>query len=378
MRALTIVGATLVAGPNAAPRPGTTLAIRDGRIADRPDPDATVVDVGGAVVTAGFWNCHVHLSEPTWTGARRQPAGHLQAGLDDLFGARGFTSVVDLASRSGETLALRRRIEHGELRGPRIRTAAEAIRPFRGIPFYVKGEVPWYLRWAVPTPATARGGRRVAERQIAKGAEVVKLFTGSYVTPTRVKPMRLGVARAAVTVAHARGALVFAHTSDRTGLAVALEAGVDVVAHVPDTTQGTGDLLRDAARAGVWLVPTLDMFAQTVTRDPAYLDPIDDALGVFTGAGGRLLFGTDVGYLRDHDTRGELAALARCGLGVDDVLAMLTTAPAEAFGTGSGTVAAGEPADLVVLDRLQEVCDLAEVRATIRGGRVIWGQPAPS
>lgn len=377
MSGLTLVNASVVSAPGADPVPGS-VAIRDGLIADRPDPDATVVDVGGAAVTAGFWNCHVHLTEPTWSGAGRRPAEHLQAGLDDLFGRRGFTSVVDLASRSSETLALRRRIEDGELRGPRIRTAAEAIRPFRGIPFYVRDEVPWYLRWAVPTPATARGGRRVAERQLGKGAEVIKLFTGSYVAPTRVRPMRLDVARAAVAVAHAHDALVFAHTSDRTGLAVALEAGVDVIAHVPDTTEGTHELLRRAAAAGTWLVPTLDMFAQTVTRDAAYLDPIDEALRVFLDAGGRLLFGTDVGYLRDHDTHGELAALARCGLGVAEVLAMLTTAPAEAFGTGSGTVAVGEPADLVVLGRLDEVTDLARVRATIRGGRVVWGQPATS
>jgi adenine deaminase len=54
------------------------------------------------------------------------------------------------------------------------------------------------------------------------------------------------------------------------------------------------------------------------------------------------------------------------------VLAMLTTRPSSAFGTGTGTVAPGEPGDLVLLDKLATVTDLATVQATVRGGRVIW------
>lgn len=55
------------------------------------------------------------------------------------------------------------------------------------------------------------------------GADVIKLFTGSNVTRTRVLPMR-DVAAAAVAEAHARGKLVFAHPANASGLDVALEA----------------------------------------------------------------------------------------------------------------------------------------------------------
>jgi imidazolonepropionase-like amidohydrolase len=87
-------------------------------------------------------------------------------------------------------------------------------------------------------------------------------------------------------------------------------------------------------------------------RDRVYIDPIHASLNLFRKEDGRLLFGTDVGYLPDHNARGELAARGACGLGVDDVLAMLTTHPAAAFGTGTGTVAPGQPGDLVLLDKL--------------------------
>jgi imidazolonepropionase-like amidohydrolase len=89
-----------------------------------------------------------------------------------------------------------------------------------------------------------------------------------------------------------------------------------------------------------------------------------------------LLFGTDVGYMSDSSTEGELAALAHAGLGPSDVLRMLTTAPAARFGVGgeTGTVAPGKRADLVLLsaDPSHDVAAFARVAATVRAGRVVY------
>ena len=374
---LVIRDATLIRAPGAVPIPRATIVIRDGLISDGPAPPGTQeVHAAGAVVTAGFWNCHVHLTEPAWSGAARRPAAQLQPALDDMFNSRGFTSVVDLGSNPLGTAAVRRRIATGDLLGPRIRTAGTGIYPGGGLPFYTREAMPRLIRALTPTPRTRAGAAAASALNRRFGAEVVKLFTGSYIEPGTVKPMAPAIARTAVRIARRHGLPVFAHTSDRAGLQVALDAGVDVIAHVPDTTEGTAPLLREAAAAGRWLVPTLDMFAQTVTRDRAYIDPIHASLNLFREEGGRLLFGTDAGYLPDHDPRGEFAALEACGLGVDDVLAMLTTHPAVAFGTGTGTVAPGEPGDLVLLDRLATVTDLATVRATVRAGHVTWARAA--
>lgn len=373
---LVVRNATLVRGPGAVPEPKATIVIRDGLISQRPaSADAGELDAAGAVVTAGFWNCHVHLTERSWAGAARMPAARLQHALDDMFNRHGFSSVIDLGSNPLGTAAVRRRIEAGDVvRGPRIRTAGTGIYPARGLPFYLRDSTPRLIRALTPTPRTRAGARAALALNRRAGAEVVKLFTGSYVESGAVaaKPMAPAIAGTAVRIAHGRGMPVFAHTCDRAGLQIALDAGVDVIAHVPDTTEGTAPLLRDAAARGSWLVPTLDMFAQTVTADRAYLDPIHASLNLFRAQGGRLLFGTDAGYLPDHDPRGEFAALASCGLGVAEVLAMLTTHPAAAFGTGTGTVAPGEPGDLVLLDRLETVTDLAGVRATVRAGRITW------
>jgi imidazolonepropionase-like amidohydrolase len=384
MNDVTVVRAGLVVpAPGETPLAARRLILRDGRVAEILDdagalpPGASVVDATDATVVAGLWNTHVHLTPRALAGAGRGPAGRLEEALADMLTSRGFSTVVDLGSDPRNTFALRRRVEHGEVEGPRVWTAAGAVYPHRGLPFYVRASVPRHLWWAVPTPRTPRAAAAVVRRQVRAGADVTKLFTGSYVTPSTVKPMRTDIAAAAAGVAHEQGLLVFAHTSNRVGLEVALDAGVDVIAHVPDETDGVAPLLRRAAEAGVVLVPTFQMFARTVTDSPAYLDPIVDAARIFLEAGGRLMFGTDVGYMEDPTLDDELAYLARCGLDGTEVLRMFTTTPADVFGVPGGRIEVGMPADLTVLrgDPVTDLTAYTRVTTTIRAGRVIWAAP---
>lgn len=360
------------------------LLIRGERIAAIGDvsvaeDDIRELDLGGRVVTAGFWNCHVHLTERVWSLRSADALTEIQATIDDMMLSRGFVGVVDLGSRPRTTNALVRRIDSGELRGPTIVTAGIGIRPWRGTQFYIKDIVPWYLRWALPMPITGGGARRTVSSELRSGARVVKLFTGSYVTPQRVKPMRPGIAHAATEAAHRRGARVFAHPSNREGTAIAIAAGVDALAHVPDETEGTAPLLEEAARRGTRIVPTLHMFASTVRADDGYLLPIYAALRGFIEAGGRVLFGTDVGYMPDRDTRPEFEAMAASGMAVEDILHALTAEPASFFGhDDAGAIEVGNVADLTVLDAATvdlKPTDLSRVHAVMRRGDVIWAAP---
>ncbi len=160
---------------------------------------------------AGFWNGHVHLTEPCWAGAASRPAAELDTSLADMFSGRGFTTVVDLASNPRDTMALKRRIESRWIAGPRIYTAGTAISPARGILFYVRESVSWYLRWALSAPWTAVGGRVAVTRQLRGGAEVQAVHRLLCDAP-RVRLMSPRIARAVVRTARSRGALVFAHT----------------------------------------------------------------------------------------------------------------------------------------------------------------------
>jgi len=72
--------------------------------------------------------------------------------------------------------------------------------------------------------------------------------------------------------------------------------------------------------------------------------------------------------------------MQRAGLSYAQILAALTTAPAARFGVAArtGRLAPGLAADVVVLDGdpAEDIRALARVRATLRGGRVIYQRPS--
>ncbi len=188
------------------------------------------------------------------------------------------------------------------------------------------------------------------------------------------------IARAAAGVAHADGKLVYSHASNLEGTRIAIRCGVDVLAHPPDTTEGVdGPLLQEMVDRGMAMTPTLQMFADTVSATPAYLDPILEVVRQFHARGGTLLFGTDVGYMTDYTTEKEFRLLARAGVDARGILRMLTTAPAERFGRAkeTGVVVSGGRGDLVVLDGdpMRDITAFARVRATIAAGRMLYGKP---
>jgi imidazolonepropionase-like amidohydrolase len=101
-------------------------------------------------------------------------------------------------------------------------------------------------------------------------------------------------------------------------------------------------------------------------------------LEAFSEAGGQILFGTDVGYIEQFDTSQEFAWMSRAGMSFQQILASLTTNPAQRFGgsTHSGRIAKGMDGDLVVLraDPAQDPTAFSKVRDTIRGGKVIYSE----
>ena len=382
---LAIRNATLLASPDATPVEHATVVVREGRIsavgvdATIP-PGAQVVSGEGGTVVAGFWNAHVHFTEERWRSAARAPAAALEPALREMLTSRGFTSVVDTGSDPRSTLPLRQRVESGEVVGPSILTAGPSVFPPQGIPYYLQGSIPFWRRGFVPKPSTPAAAERFVRKNIARGADLLKLFTGSYVARGKVRTMPEPIARAAADVAHAHGQLVYSHPSNLEGTRIAVRSGVDVLAHPPDTTEGVdAAVIQEMVDHRMAMTPTLKMFARTVSAKPEYLDPILDVVRQFRARGGTLLFGTDVGYMTDPATEEEFQLLARAGADARSILRMLTTAPADRFGRAkeTGVVAAGLRADLVVLEGepMSDVLAFARVRATIGAGRVLYARP---
>jgi imidazolonepropionase-like amidohydrolase len=345
-------------------------------------PGAKQIDCKGSVITAAFQNSHVHFTEPKWTDAEKQPAGKLARQLFVMLVRYGFTTVVDLGSFLENTVALRKRIESGEVTGPKILTAGGGLFPPNGAPFYIRESLPEVLKM-LPQPPTPDEAVQVVRAEIAGGADVIKLFTGSLVGPDQVKLMPEPIAVAAVSEAHAHDRLVFSHPSNIEGAQVAIDARVDVLAH---TTSVRGiwseQMIAQMRRQHMSLVPTLQLWKYEAAKFGA--SPEDQLqfqtraaknLTAYANAGGQILFGTDVGYMTVYDPTEEYAAMSRAGLSPMQILASLTTAPAERFGESNkrGRIAKGMDADLVILesDPLEDATNFAKVRTSYRAGHPI-------
>lgn len=156
---------------------------------------------------------------------------------------------------------------------------------------------------------------------------------------------------------------------------MALGARVDVVAHALDDTRGlTAEHLRRMKNQNMALVPTLTLFDDGSNGARQILAEVVD----YQRLGGQILFGTDVGYHTIYDPTREYESLAKAGLTWRQVLASLTINPAARFGESArrGRIVSGMNADIIVLeaDPASDIRAFAQVRHTIRGGRLIYSR----
>jgi imidazolonepropionase-like amidohydrolase len=393
-RDLVLLGGRVYASPTAPPIDDAVLLVRDGKIAalgkrgqvDIPK-SVQIIECTGKVITAGFWNSHVHFTEDAWTDAATAPAPKLEAHVQEMLTRWGFTTVWDIGSFPQNTLALRKRIEAGEVAGPRIYTTAGAIYPENGIPVYIPAAIASQIKpFEAATPADAS---RLAKQSLDLGGDGIKLFTGAIMGHGKVTPMPTDIVRAAVDVAHAQGKPVFAHPSNYVGTDNALAGGVDILAHtIPEESGWTAEELRRMKAQHTALTPTLTLWEVELEKQDAsaaderqFVQSGVDELKAFFDQGGTILFGTDVGYTQHYETTEEYVLMAKSGMTWHDILASLTANPTTLFKAGhAGAVAEGTDADLVVLsaDPAKDVRNFAKVEYTIRGGNVIYAKEAVS
>jgi len=388
-RDLVLVGATVYATPQARPLKNAAVLMHDGKIVavkERDDVEvpktAYTIDCSGRFIVAGFWNSHVHFIEDAWDNAAEAPAATLEKHMQTMLTKWGFTTVFDIGSFPQNTLALRKRVESGEVPGPKIYTTAGAIYPENGIPVYIPKELASHLKaFEVATPADAT---RLARQSLEMGGDGVKVFAGAIMGHGKVVPMPADVIKAAADVAHAAGKPVFAHPSNHEGTDNALAGGVDVLAHtIPMEYNWTPEELKRIKAQHVALTPTLSLFPDEERKfggdeesKARVLKRSVSQLHDYFSQGGTVLFGTDVGYTQLYDTASEYEYMGRAGMNWRDVLASLTTAPAKFFKAAAhtGEVVPGAAADLVVLDAdpTVDLRNFAKVGFTVRAGKVIY------
>jgi imidazolonepropionase-like amidohydrolase len=385
---LALVNATIHPSPTAAPIPAGTVLVENDTIAAvgaadvvRVPERTTIVDCSGLAITAGFWNSHVHFFERKWTDAATIPAPEVRRQLEDMLTRYGFSGAFDLGSMLENTQRLRDRIESGEVPGPRILSTGEALLAPNAVPADAVIRALGYMTFVSPQIADAAGAVRAAAAQIEAGADGLKLHLQPPPAPNAPIPQE--AMRAAIDVAHRARKPVFVHPARAGDIAVAAAAGADVIAHTTPFSGPWDDTTIGAMKArGVALTPTLTVWPALLrhdrvsVREQAARTAIAQ-LRAWVAAGGAVLFGSDLGAA-DYDPADEYAAMAEAGMSFPQILASLTTVPAERFALArTGRVEPGFVADLTAFagDPLADIRSLAAVRLTVRGGRILYQAP---
>jgi hypothetical protein len=150
---LALVGGTIYPAPSQPPITNGVVLIENEKIIEVGEKrklqipaDVQTIDCTGRTIVAGFWNSHVHFTDPKWENAANLPSTQLTKQLQEMLTRYGFTSVVDTGSLLPNTLVIRARIESSDVAnkvaGPRTLTTGSPLFPKDGIPYYLVDTLP--------------------------------------------------------------------------------------------------------------------------------------------------------------------------------------------------------------------------------------------
>jgi len=382
---IALVGGTVYVSPTEEPIRNGVVLINDGKIAAvgtraqvRIPHGTQVLDCSGRTITAGFWNSHVHFTERKWIDVPGIPAVELNQQLQDMFTRYGFTAAFDLSSIWENTRRLRDRIEAGEISGPRIYSTGLGLLPSNpGLPPDSIINFMGWMKTAPPEVSDEAQAQAESRKLLESGVDGIKLFVSA---PSR-SSLGESVIQTIVNEAHRLGKPVFVHPNSGADVLAALRGGADVIAHTtPQSGPWDQAILAAMKERRAALIPTLWIWKWYARHDRrSAQDKIVNSevgqLRAWVQNGGTILFGTDLGAV-DPDPIEEYMLMTQAGMSFRQILASLTTAPAERFGQSNtlGRIAPGFQADVVVLkgDPSKDIRSLANVQYTLRDGKTIY------
>jgi len=383
---LALVGGTIYVSPTDEPISDGVVLIQNDKISAvgrrssvKVPASAQVLDCSGFTITAGFWNSHVHFFERKWTDVAAIPAPELSRQLEDMVTRYGFTNVFDLGSMWTNTRQLRDRIDSGEVPGPKIRSTGEALVAPKAVPPERIPSILGFMSFPAPEVLDGAQAAAAAKKLIDEGVDGIKVHLQPPPPPN--PPMQESAIAAAVSVAHSAGKPAFVHPNTGADVLAAVRSGIDVIGHTtPSSGPWDETILAAMKEKRVALTPTLTLWQYYLRHDRASTQDrtVDMAVGqlrAWVATGGTVLFGADLGAI-EYDPTEEYILMTRAGMDFRQLLASLTTAPAERFGQSkqSGRIAPGLEADLVVLkgDPERDIRALTAVQYTLRAGKIIY------
>lgn len=327
---LVIRGGTALVGPSLDPLEDAVLIIEGGVIVEvgpssrvAIPEDAEVVDASGMTLVPGFVDAHVHIGF---------------ADPDEVL-AGGVTTVRDLAWPPESIWPLAERSKDPGFDGPLIVAAGQMLTTEGGYPTRA-GWAPEGTGLVVDGPGEAAAA---VDAQADAGANVIKVGLNTLAGPT----LDLETLSAIVDRAGERGLAVTGHVDNVEQLEKALDAGMTELAHMlPGGEEIPDRVIERMVDAGMTVVPTLSIL------DGPELQAAIDNLARFLAAGGRVVYGTDLGNAGPQPgiDPTEIGAMTAAGMSPQEIVASATVEAARLLGLDDiGILAEGMAADLVAL-----------------------------
>lgn len=263
-----LVGGRLIDGFGGKPLENSVILIAGdtirevGQVGQVEIPAGTeIISTEGMSVLPGLWDMHVHLMiaghadydhwDRTYPGQLRDVI--MPASARQLLMA-GVTSARDLGAPLDDILAVRDRINAGELPGPTLYVSGPFIQhePYPGTEAF---------RWGVEGAADARAKvRRLAEA----GVDLIKLIDQDQMTMEEV--------HAVVEEAHRHGLPVVAHSHRPEEIRRGIAAGVDHFEHTglgtaPEYPDDVYELMKGQANTLFWTPTIGPLLLYEETRD---------------------------------------------------------------------------------------------------------------
>ena len=356
---------------------------------------ATVMDGAGATLLPGLIDSHVHTD------------------LDGLRTALAFGVTTELEMQGHWSAKKRREIAARDDVAD-LRTSGMGVTRRGGHPSeYVTASGSLLIRLVYPllpsvrTPAQAK---RFVARQVANGADYIKVFIedGSTIGYPGLPVVEQPVLLAAIEAAHEHGLLAIAHVSTANGASRAIASGVDGLAHL-FLDAPTPGIIEAIASAGAFVVPTLVTLSSAFGNapaglaadprvrgrlSPAWLESLGRSMDVYPqgdlavssacvrelrDAGVEILAGSDVseplpmlgGLAHGASLHHELQLLVEAGFSPVEALRSATSVPARRFSLPDrGRIVPGARADLLLVDGdpTSTISDTLSTRAVWRRG----------
>lgn len=375
-RALVVLNGTIIDGTGADPFPDGYVVVLDGRISSigRGQPEipagATVVDARGGTIMPGLIDTHVHVTRSIVPRNHSGSLGVDPGGLLPWLTA-GFTTLRDVGTAPVAFPAVKLFVDgQGRVnQAPRLIWAGPMVTTLGGYPF----TVPRYALVGEEV-GSADEARQVVTRLADGGAGVIKLgLEKGYYADEGWPIMQLEVVKAVAETAHSRGLRVTAHVTSVDELRLALEGGVDDLAHAP--LEPIPDaIVQEMIEKGIGIATTA-----TVWGGPGASTEAAANAKRYADAGGIVSIATDFGCCDQapglQPYLYEMEFLRSAGMTPMQLLVAATRngAVLSNLADDLGTIELGKIADLIVVngDPLEDIAALKDVAAVILEGRLV-------